>query len=36
MNYLAGKKRNGEKIKIKNDNILAMPIITERIPVKFK
>lgn len=37
---LFGKKekdeKNGEKIKIKNDNILAMPIITERIPVKFK
>lgn len=34
---LFGKKENDdEKTKIKNDNILAMPIITERIPVKFK
>lgn len=34
---LFGKKENDdEKSKIKNDNILAMPIITERIPVKFK
>lgn len=34
---LFGKKENdNEKTKIKNDNILAMPIITERIPVKFK
>lgn len=30
------KENDEEKTKIKNDNILAMPIITERIPVKFK
>ncbi len=34
---LFGEKENDEeKTKINNDNILAMPIITERIPVKFK